>query len=236
MTLTKRILATLGLSATLAALAGCQALSPSHSNDFVIIDLVDEFSLDQPGDSWQLTTPDAWRIQADGQRRFLYVLPRPVGQPGAPPAPESAVHGKYRFRNFSLSCWVRLERFADGNPCNASIVFGRQDDRDCLRLDLSDFYGKPDIAIVRVEDARVTRLASAKPASGSDFIRKDWHQVGVLRNLANSTIEVYVDEGSKPLLRTMTAANEWGSIALASTTGGAAFGRVMISGQARAMP
>lgn len=220
-------------AALAAGMAGCQTPGSTKSDDYLIIDLIDEFGFDQPSDSWQFSTPDAWRIGSEGPRRFLYVSPRPSAEgPYQPAAPELALHGKYRFRNFSLSCRVRTDKNISDGPADACILFGRQDNGDCLRLDLCDLTGKPDIAIVRIDGGRATRLASAAPASRSDFIRRDWHQVGILRNLDTGSIDVYLDEGDHPLLRARSSTCEWGSIALGSTTGGAAFGRFMVSGEA----
>jgi len=221
-----------GLVPVATILPGCQSPQPVRPSEYLIVDLVDEFGFDRPSDSWQFTTPDAWRIQSDGRRRFLHLAPLEAGPAGQPDTWESATHRKYRFRNFSLSTWLRLDKALDKRPCNASIIFGWQNDLNCLRLDLSDLAGKADIALVQVADGRVTRLAAAAPSSGPDFTRKPWHQIGILRNLDTTTVDVYMDEADKPVLQARTNAYEWGRIGLASTTGGASFGRVMISGEA----
>ncbi|MGQ9650622.1 MAG: hypothetical protein ACUVXJ_10970 [Phycisphaerae bacterium] len=213
-------------------LPGCRSLESVRPNEHLIVDLVDEFRLDQPSESWQLTSPDAWRIGSDGQRRFLQVTPLSAGPDKQPPAWESAIHRKYRFRSFSFSGWLRLEKAVGNRRCSASIVFGWQNDRNCLRLDLSDLDGKADVALVQVTDDRVIRLAAAPLSSRSDFTLKKWHQIGMLRNLDTAMVEVYIDEADKPVLRARTTAYEWGRLGLASTTGGASFGRVMISGEA----
>ncbi len=225
---------TLWLTAMLVPLAGClnSGTGPTKTADYLIVDLVDEFGFDQPSDSWQFSTADAWRIQSDGQRQFLYVAPRPPGRKSGTAALESALQGKYRFRNFSFSCRVRTDKAAGGRRCDACVLFGRQDELNCLRLDLIDLTGKPEISLLRIDDGRATRLASASPPSQNEFVRREWHQVGILRNLDSSTVEIYIDEGAGPLLKARTTAHQWGMIGLGSTTGGAAFGRVMISGEA----
>jgi hypothetical protein len=227
-----RILAALWPMAVLTLLWGCQTPGPVRSKDYLIIDLLDEFSLDQPSESWQFAKPDEWHIQSDGQRRFLYLVPQPAGAPTDPSAFESAVHSKYRFRNLSLSCWIRLDQATDGRSCDASILFGRQDDQNCLRLDLSDPAGKPGIAVTRVENGRPVRLDSASLASRPGFTLQQWHHVGILRNVETGNVEVYVDDSDRPAIKTRTTAYESGSIGLGSSTGGAGFGRIAVSGEA----
>jgi hypothetical protein len=234
MAATHRMLASFWLTAMVIPLGGClnPGTGPTKLTDYFIIDLVDEFGFDQPSDSWQFTTADAWGIQSDGQRRFLYVSPRPVGQKDQAATIESSLHRKYRFRNFSFSCRVRTDKATGGMLRDACVLFGRQDNLNGFRLDLIDLADKPEISLSRIDNGRATRLASATPTPRSEFVRREWHQVGILRNLESSTVEVYVDEGVKPLLRARTTAYPWGAIGLGSTTGGAAFGRVMISGEA----
>lgn len=232
MTTVNKVCILLGLAPTVIVLPGCRSPGSLRPSEYLVVDLLDEFGLDQPSDSWELATPDAWRIGSDGQRRFLQVAALSANPDKQPRAWESAMHRKYRFRNFSLSAWLRLEQAVGNRPCSASIVFGWRNDLNCLRLDLSDLSGKADVALVQVTDGQVIRLAAAALSSRPDFTRKEWHQIGILRNLDTATVEVYIDEADKPVLRARTTAHEWGRLGLASTTGGASFGRVMISGEA----
>lgn len=190
-----------GLVAVATILSGCQSLGATRPNEHLIVDLVDEFSLDQPSDSWLLTTPDSWQIRSDGQRRFLHLAPLPAGHDERQRDLESAIHRKYRFRSFSFSAWLRLDRAVGNRPCNASMLFGWQDDGNCLRLDLSDLAGTPDVAIVQVANGHVTRLATATLSSRPDFTRQQWHQIGILRNLETTAVDVYIDEADKRWFR-----------------------------------
>ena len=233
-----RMLIPLWLTAMLVPLGGClkAGTGPAKTADYLIVDLVDEFAVDEPSDSWQFSTPGAWNIRTDGQRRFLYVSPRPAAQSGEAAALESAIQGQYRFRNFSFSCHVRTDKGVGGKPCDACLVFGRQDDRNYFLLDLTDLANKPNVSLVLIDRGRATQLASATPPARNEFIRREWHQVGILRNRETGSIEAYVDDDGRPLVRVKSSAYEWGTIGIGSTTGGAAFGRVIISGEATTMP
>lgn len=226
-----RDLSSLVLPSLLILPCGCGTPGRIPGGEYLIIDLVDEFGLDQPGESWVFASPDRWSIRTEGQRRFLYLAPGSAAD-ASPTGPlETALHHKYRFRNFSFSCRVHLDRAAGGRSCDAAILFGYQDGSNGLRLDLKRLSGTVDVSLVRLDGGRLSRLASNPPASPYAG-REDWHQIGILRNLETRTIDVYVDDGDQPLLRTRTDAYEWGMIGLASSSGGAAFGRVMISGEA----
>jgi hypothetical protein len=216
--------------------AGCQQPQTAPPGERLLVDLGDAFALDAPGEAWRFSTPSRWQILAEGERRFLHVSDPPgqAARPGnATLSPEQAVHGTYQFHNFSFSSWLRLDPTAAGTGRDAFVLFGRQDDARAYWLWLTKRGKESTAAVLRIDNGRLFPLASS-PLSGQRAIAdRTWYQIDILRNADTGTIEVYLDRARPALIKVIDKTYSWGAIGVGSVSGGAGFGQVLISGEAR---
>lgn len=203
-----------------------------------LVDLAEDFQLDQPADTWTLRTPQRWSIGHQGKRRFLQ-LAGPPPQPATPDqhhALELAVYNPYQFRSFNLSVRVRLDDSSSstvGGPC---IIFGRQDDTHFYQVNPFTAAHQADTALVRVEGQNRTSLVPPGRRPTPLAAGPDWHKLDLIRDVDAGTITVYLDAydpQTKPWLEVKDLAYDWGHIALGASGGPASFAHLLISGQAR---
>jgi hypothetical protein len=222
-----------GLGA-LPVVVGCRSPQVGAEAALPIVNLVDEFSLAEPSDSWQFGTPQRWRIVAEGERRFLHLsepLPPAPAQGPVPHPLEQAVHRAHRFRSFSLSCWVRPGPAGDGATRDACILFGRQDEQSYFCFRLSRGQRELEASLLRVDSGRELPLTPGGSPLQTGIADQGWHRVDILRDVGAGTIEILLDRTRPALLRVRDKSYPVGGLALGSASGGVGFGQVLISGE-----
>jgi hypothetical protein len=221
------------------ASTGCESPTKQpKSSSYEHLYVVEEFSLDQPGEAWTCRTPDLWHIRAEGDRRYLQMKPppdRPMA-PGVRRPQEYAVYNKHRFRSFNLSCRVRIDNDPSVQGRDACIIFSRRDKTHMYYVHLSNHSSGFHNTIVRVDGQTRRSLLPAAPVPAPAITDRQWHKVDVIRDADSGLIQIYVDAfepGAKPLFEVRDRTYEWGHIALGSFNDHASFDHVLIEGQAR---
>jgi hypothetical protein len=221
---------------------GCESFGgrDSADQDFSIVSVADDFEFDEPSDAWTLRTPALWRIGAEGDRRFLQMLPQPqrAMMPGVRRPQEYAVYNKFEFRSFALACYVRIDRDPSVKGRDACIIFGRQDNTHFYYAHLSNYSDGVHNNLIRVDGQTRQSLLPADASRRPAIVDCNWHRVDVVRDVDAGTIKVYVDldRGPKdqpPLFEAVDRTYDWGFVALASFDDHASFGRLGIEGEAR---
>jgi len=228
------------LLATCLAPTGCQDLrmNPDGEPAPLIADVVEEFKLDEPGESWAFRTPELWRIAVEGERRCLRMA-APPGRamlPGVRRPQEYAIYTRYQFRSFNLSCRVRVDCPASVVGRDACIIFARRDDTHFYYVHLSNVADEFHNAVVRVDGETRTSLVPRGKHPPLTVPGKDWHKVDIIRDVEAGTITVYVDAHDPkdpPWIQVEDRTYDWGYIGLGSFNDQASFARLRIEGQAR---
>ncbi len=223
----------------LLPITGCQ--TPPHAapvSTTTVINVFEQFLLEEPGDNWTVRTPQLWRVAQEGNRRFLQMAipPERPALPGVRRPREYALFSPYQFRSFSMSVRVRVDRDPSVARRDAVVILGWQDDTHCYYAHLSGSTDEWHNALVRVDGQ--TRISLIPPAQRPAPTMTDlaWHKVDVLRDADTGTISVYVDaydEAAQPVFRVVDRTYEWGYIGLGSFDDHASFAQIKIEGQAR---
>ena len=241
MTFRRAVSVLLLLSACLTQ-AGCRSLfkgSDKEPGPLTLVEAPIEFKLDEPGDVWTFRTPELWRVAVEGDRRFLQMAPPPERPmlPGVRRPQEYAIYNKYQFRNFSLSCRVRVDCDPAVAGRDACIIFGRQDETHFYYVHLSNAASGSHNTIVRVDGDTRTTLLPAGQHPPVTVPGREWHKVDVLRDVDAGTITLYVDAydpgRATPWAQVRDTTYDWGHIGLGSFNDHASFGRILLAGEAR---
>jgi len=196
------LLAAGGLAASFGVLSGAPRVlrSISIQEDFQKADL----SL------WDFPNAGDWQASDEGGNRFLHMLRnRP---PGVPRRPLQFARLKgVNVGSFELRARVRRE------GKSMIVVFNYVDTLHFYYTHLSADRGTEQpvhngIFIVNGEPRKRIAGTEAAPALPD----RDWHEVRVVRNVGTGSIEVFVDEGRKPLFSVVDTTFTCGQIGFGS--------------------
>ena len=240
MTVPDRISAMVSLAATCLTQVGCQHLitEPDRDPPPLIVNVVEEFMLDEPGEAWIFRTPELWRIGVGGDRRFLQMVEPPPRAmlPGARRPQEYALYAKHQFRSFNLSCRLRVDCAHSVAGRDACIIFGRRDDTHLYYVHFSNVADAFHNAIIRVDGQTRTSLLPAGTHPPLTVPGTEWHKVDIIRDVDTGTITIYVDaydRQTKPWAQIEDKTYDWGYVGLGSFNDHASFAHVLIEGEAR---
>lgn len=214
----------------MVAIGTLTASAHSHGHE---LELHEDF--EQGLDRWQTTDPDpakgVWKIET--QAAGNHVL-RVTGQSAYQP-PYRSPHSIALLKDtlvgdFELSARVQNTRPDAGNHRDLCLFWGYQDPAHFYYV---HFGAKADphacqIFIVAGAARKMITVDQAKGTPWTD----GWHDVKVVRNVADGTIEVFFDDMTKPMMTARDKTFTWGQIGLGTFDDHGNFDNVTLKGKA----
>ena len=217
------------VSVALAAMIGMN----SHADE--------EFSYKQdftePGSvaDFIFTDPTAWRINADGDNRYLELLgPSKYTPPFRSPS-SIALIGTHQLREFVLEADL-LQTGREYGHRDLCVFFGFQDPAHYYYAHIASKTDEHAHNIFIVVDALRTKI-STRTTDGVEWGTDHWHHIKLERTIDPATIRVFFDDMTEPIMVAKDDRFAWGYVGFGSFDDTGRFDNITVTApNARATP
>ena len=160
------------------------------------------------------TDPTAWRINADGNNRYLELLgPSEYTPPFRSPS-SIALIGTHQLREFVIEVDL-LQTGREYNHRDLCVFFGFQDPSHYYYVHLASKADENAHKIFVVDDAPRTKI-STSTSDGVDWETDRWHHIKLQRTIDPPTIKVYFDDMTEPIMVAEDDRFAWGFVGFVS--------------------
>jgi len=190
--------------------------------------LVFEEDFDKGADQWQPTDPNAWKVTETDRGK---VYSQHKGSKYRPPhrSPHNiSLLEDVKVGDFDLKLKVQ-STCRDYGHRDVCLFFGYQDPAHFYYVHLGKNPDPHSCQIMIVNDAPRTMITKNKP-TGVPW-DDEWHDVKIVRRVADGTIEVYFDDMTKPIMVAENKTFNWGRIGLGTFDDTANFDDIKLYGK-----
>ncbi len=176
--------------------------------------LIFEDGFQQGADHWQPTDAQAWKIgEGDGGNRFYSLFQQSKYAPPHRSPLNFSLIKDVTVGDFVLEARVRstVKDYAHRDMC---LVFGYQDPGHFYYVHLGKKTDDHANQIFIVDGAPRTKI-SLKTTPNTDW-DDDWHQLKIVRKVADGAIEVFYDDLKTPVMTAVDKTFAWGQVGLGS--------------------
>lgn len=197
---------------SLGLLLGVSPAAPAAEKPELPLLLEDDF--EKGADAWQPTDAAAWRVvELDGAKVYNQFQMSKYSPPHRSPH-NIALLKDVVVGDFELTARVQSTNTKAGAHRDMCVFFGYQDSAHFYYVHLG---ARPDPAssqIMIVNDAP-RKMITENESPGIPWT-DGWHQVKVVRKVADGTIEIYFDDMEKPVMVAKDKNFAWGQVGLGS--------------------
>ncbi|WP_231753543.1 hypothetical protein [Rosistilla carotiformis] len=187
-------------------------LQPTHAEELPVV-YEDDF--EQGVERWQPTDPAKWELAKlpDGSHAYKLLGKSDYAPPHRSPHSISLLKDLV-VGDFELTARVQTLQTSRGHR-DMCVIFGYQDPANFYYVHLGQKTDPHANQIFIVNDAPRVAISESTNA-GTPWKDETWHQVKVVRRVADGTIEIYFDDMDKPQMVTHNREFTWGQIGLGS--------------------
>ncbi|WP_425618977.1 hypothetical protein NA78x_002702 [Anatilimnocola sp. NA78] len=188
--------------------AGCLTLNLAAAAEPLPIVYSEDF--EKGADNWQPMDPDQWKIKKTdkGQVYSQHEKKSKYKPPHRSPT-NIAILKDVTVGDFELKTKVQSTHTDYGHR-DACLVFGYQDPSHFYYVHLGKQGDDHANQIFIVNDAARTKI-SLTTTPGTNW-QERWHDVKIVRKVADGTIEIYFDDLEKPVMTAKDKTFAWGQI------------------------
>ena len=185
--------------------------SPANGEDRFRLFFEDGF--EQGSDNWQMTDPDAWRVQSDQGSNVLSLYKDSNYFPPHRSPHNIALINNISVGDFTLTARVR-STIQPYNHQDVTLFFGYQDPANFYYAHLGKTTDDRANQIFIVDDAPRTKISSFT----NDGIPWDaeWHDVKVERTISDGTISIFFDDMQIPVMQATDTTFTRGTVGIGS--------------------
>jgi hypothetical protein len=217
--------------------SGCQNPQPDpkpNEKETAIVDVIQEFKLQNVPDDWWFNRPERWIVRKDKLSGIgmISLIPLDIEQDetSAAEVVDCARYQQHMFRNFSLSLYVNCHSQPPRQQPILTIFFAEQEASGRYVLSLHATAGQSQMRLTAETAGSTTELAAQVCPPLHDG---KWHQIDLLRNVDDGTIEVLLDRAEDPLISVQHKDLEWGHVGFCLYDSEVYVGPIRLKGEAR---
>ena len=200
------------LSLGLTILAGPPAISAQQSD----LPLAFEDDFEKGADHWQPTDRDAWRIiETDRGKVYNQFKNSNYKPPHRSPYNISLVKDVI-VGDFVLTAKVQSTNAGAGAHQDMCLFFNYQDPAHFYYVHLGKRPDPHSSQIMIVNDAPRVMVTDKKQMSPGIPWDDAWHQVKIVRRVADGTIAIYFDDMERPVMKAVDKTFRWGQVGIGS--------------------
>jgi hypothetical protein len=207
-----RLSAEMSLAAS-AVLLLLSAVCARAADSDAPLPLVYRDDFEQGAEHWQPTDAKAWKVGEESGNRFYSLFQQSKYQPPHRSPLNFSLIRDVVVGDFALEARVRstVKDYGHRDMC---LVFGYQDPGHFYYVHLGKKTDDHANQIFIVNGSPRTKI-STKTSDGTDW-NDDWHQVKVVRRVADGTIEVFYDDLETPVMTARDKTFVWGQVGVGS--------------------
>lgn len=177
--------------------------------------------------AWKMSDPNAWRIEAVEGGKALSLFRQSNYKPKVRSPLNYALIAEIPVTDFTLD--LKLQSTSrDYGHRDLCLFFGYQDPEHFYYVHLGKEADPHAHSIFLVNDA--PRVSIAKERTKGTPWTNGWHRVRLTRDAASGAIEVFFDEGEKPIMRTIDTTFTWGTVGIGSFDDTGRFADIVLKG------
>ena len=176
--------------------------------------LVSEDDFEKGAENWQPTDAEAWRIAETDRGKVYNQFKNSDYKPPHRSPYNIALLKDVSVGDFVLTVKVQSTNGQAGNHQDMCLFFNYQDPAHFYYVHLGKRPDPHSSQIMIVNDApRVMITKSKSPGIPWD---DKWHDVKIVRRIADGAIEIYFDDMKKPVMTAIDKTFTWGQVGLGS--------------------
>ena len=193
-------------------LCGCLLLGNRATADEKPLPVVYQDGFEKGADAWQPLDAKQWKVkETDGGHVYSQFEKKSTYKPPHRSPTNIALLKDVVVGDFVLTTKVKSTH-SDYGHRDACIVFGYQDPAHFYYVHLGAKTDDHANQIFIVNDAPRTKI-STKTNAGTKWT-DDWHDVKVVRRVADGTIEIYYDDMQTPCMTASDKTFAWGQVGI----------------------
>jgi len=194
----------------------CLLASPAGAAEMPVV-FEDDFESAQPGENpaaWEPTDPDVWKITKTDKGNVYDQFKSGKYRPEHRSPYNISLVKDVVVGDFVLTARVLSTDPQSGGHRDMCIFFGHQDPSHFYYVHLGK-VPDPHSSQIMIVNGAPRKMITTNKSPGIPWDDK-WHDVKVVRRVADGTIEIYFDDMKKPVMKANDKTFKWGRVGLGS--------------------